>query len=232
MPAALKHTLDFLRDLRANNSRTWFQANRARYDAARAAFEDVVAALISRFDVVDDIGGVTPEETMYRINRDVRFSPDKSPYKIAMGALLGKGGRKSTGRSYYFQVMPDGGSMAAGGMYMIAAGDLEKLRQAIADDDRPLRQVLNAESFKRYFGKLEGEQLKTAPKGYPKDHHAVDLLRYKQFLASHPLSDDQLLSDGLVDHLLEVYQALKPLNDYLYSIVPEPEPIPGPGGRR
>lgn len=224
MPAALKHTLDFLRDLRENNSRPWFQANRARYEAARAAFEDVVVEVITRFDVVDDIAGVTPEQTMYRINRDVRFSPDKSPYKIAMGALLAKEGRKTNGRGYYFQVMPDDGSLAAGGMYMITAGDLERLRRAIADDDRPLRAVLDAESFKRFFGTLQGEQLKTAPKGYPKDHHAIDLLRYKQFLADHPLTDDQVLADGLVDHLLEVYQALKPLNDYLYSIVPNPEP--------
>jgi uncharacterized protein (TIGR02453 family) len=232
MPAALKHTLDFLRDLRDNNSRTWFQANRTRYEAARAAFEDVVAELIQRFDVVDDIAGVTPEQTMYRINRDVRFSPDKSPYKIAMGALLAKEGRKSTGRSYYFQVMPDDQSLAAGGMYMISAGDLEKMRQAIADDDRPLRKVLEAKSFKRYFGTLHGEQLKTAPKGYPKDHHAIDLLRYKQYLADYTLTDDQVLADGLIDHLLEVYQALRPLNDYLYGVIPEPEPPMGPGGRR
>jgi uncharacterized protein (TIGR02453 family) len=232
MPAALKHTLDFLRDLRANNDRAWFQANRPRYEAARAAFEDVVAELISRFDAVDDIAGVTPEQTMYRINRDVRFSPDKSPYKTAMGALLGKEGRKTSGRGYYFQVMPDGGSLAAGGMYMLSAGDLDRMRQAIADDDRPLRKVLESEAFRRFFGTMQGEQLKTAPKGYAKDHPAIDLLRYKQFMADHALTDDQVLADGLVDHLLEVYTAMKPFNEYLYSVIPSPEPPMGRGDRR
>src|SRR5690606_9462911 len=130
-----------------------------------------------RFDVVDDLGGVTPSQCIYRIHRDVRFSPDKTPYKTWFGALLGKEGRKSTGRSYYFQVNPFGESIVAGGLFMTPREDLEKVRRAIAKDSRPLRNILDAASFKRYFGTVTGVQLKTAPKGYAKDHPDVDLLQ-------------------------------------------------------
>lgn len=219
MPASLQHTLDFLRDLDANNNREWFNQNRARYDKAYAAFEDLVVELIQRFDVVDDLGSVTPSQCIYRIHRDVRFSPDKTPYKTWFGALLGKEGRKSTGRSYYIQVNPFGESIVAGGLFMTPREDLEKVRRAIAKDSRPLRNILDAASFKRYFGTVTGAQLKTAPKGYAKDHPDVDLLRYKDFLAEHHLTDEQLLSDNLVDYILEVCQALKPFVTYFYGVL-------------
>src|SRR5690606_6771689 len=147
------------------------------------------------------------------------FSPDKTPYKTWFGALLGKEGRKSTGRSYYFQVNPFGESIVAGGLFMTPREDLEKVRRAIAKDSRPLRNILDAASFKRYFGTVTGVQLKTAPKVYAKDHPDVDLLRYKDFLAEHHLTDEQLLSDDLVDYILEVCQALKPFVTYFYGVL-------------
>jgi uncharacterized protein (TIGR02453 family) len=168
---------------------------------------------------VDNLGSVTPAQCIYRIHRDVRFSPDKTPYKDWLGALLGKEGRKSTGRSYYIQVHPLGESIVAGGLYMTSPADLEKVRRAIAEDSRPLRAILDSASFKRYFGKMTGTQLKTAPKGYGRDHPDVDLLRFKDFLAEHPLTDEQLLSDHLVDHVLEVCQAMKPFVTYLYGVL-------------
>jgi uncharacterized protein (TIGR02453 family) len=163
MPASLKVSLDFLRDLRSHNNREWFQANRDRYEQARAAFESLAAELIAHFGEVDDLGSLSPADAIFRIHRDVRFSADKSPYKTNMGALLGKQGRKSTGRAYYFQIEPDGGSLAAGGLFMVSPQGLETVRQAIARDDRPLRDLIAAESFQRYFGTLGGEQVKTAP---------------------------------------------------------------------
>jgi uncharacterized protein (TIGR02453 family) len=225
MPAELHHTLDFLRDLRDNNDREWFTANRKRYEVARGAFEDFVAQVIERFDAVDDLGNLTPSEAIYRLNRDVRFSPDKSPYKTHMGALLGKEGRKSTGRIYYIQIMPDDQSLVAGGMYMVFPAQLDAIRRVIADDPQPLRDLLASDTFKKYFGTMNGEQLKTTPKGYSKDHPAIDLLRYKQFMADHPLTDAQVTAPDLIDHVLEVCTALRPFNTYLYDLV-EGIPIP------
>ena len=219
MPASLQYALDFLRDLRANNNREWFNKNRARYDKARAAYEDFVQAVIDRFGVVDDFVNLSAEQTMYRIHRDIRFSPDKTPYKTEMGALLGKEGRKSMGRSYYIHLQPDDNSFLATGLYMPSPAELEKVRRAIAEDSRPLRSILNAKDFKRYFGEMQGEQVKTAPKGYSKDDPDIDLLRYKQFMAVHPLTDQQMLADDLVDDVIERFKAMKPFADYLYGIL-------------
>lgn len=226
MPAQLKYTLTFLADLAENNTREWFNANRDRYEDARAAFVDVVQEIIARFDGVDDLGGLTPEGAVYRLNRDARFSPDKSPYKTNMGALLGKDGRKSTGTSYYFQVKPGGESLVASGMYWVFPAQLEAIRQHIAAKPYVLRGLIDAPKFRKFFPDgMVGEQLKTSPKNYPKDHPAIDLLRYKQFMADHPLSDDFLLSDGLVDHILEVCAAVKPFADYFQQRV-EGIPVP------
>jgi uncharacterized protein (TIGR02453 family) len=219
MAGGLQHTLDFLRDLRNNNERTWFNANKKRYEQARSAFEAYVSQVIARFDGVDDLGGITAADTMFRINRDVRFSADKSPYKTAMGALLGTEGRKSTGRSYYLQIQPDGGSMVAGGLYAAMPDQLATMRRAIAVDTRPLQAILAAPDFVKYFKTMDGEQVKTTPKGYNKDHPAIDLLRYKQFIATHPLTDEQVTGGDLVDHVLEVCHAMKPFITYVYDVL-------------
>ena len=156
--------LDFLRELEADNSREWFEANRSRYEVARAVFLGLVGDLIDRFESVDDLGGVTVKECVFRINRDVRFSKDKSPYKTVMSALLGRGGRKSGARSYYFHLEPDGRSMLAGGLYEPAPAELSAIRGAIAEDARPLKKIIRAQDFVRYFGELAGESLKP---GFP-----------------------------------------------------------------
>ena len=211
--------LDFLRELEADNSREWFEANRSRYEVARAVFLGLVGDLIDRFESVDDLGGVTVKECVFRINRDVRFSKDKSPYKTVMSALLGRGGRKSGARSYYFHLEPDGRSMLAGGLYDPAPAELGKIRGAIAEDAKPLKKIMRAPDFVRYFGELAGESLKTAPQGYPKDHPDIELLRKKQFMAVHGIGDAAASSMDLVPHALTVFKAMKPFLTYLEKAV-------------
>lgn len=217
MPESLRVTLDFLRDLSRNNDREWFNQNKKRYTAAQAAFEDLVVQVISRFNEVEDFPLLAPKDVMYRIHRDVRFSPDKTPYKPWMGALVGKQGRKSPGRSYYIQIQPGDQSMLAGGHYMVPNEVLTALRAVIAEDSRPLRKALNAAAFKQYFGKMTGEQLKTAPKGYSKDHPDIDLLRFKQFLAGHTFTDEDVLRDDLVDQIIVMSKAMKPFLKAIYD---------------
>jgi len=219
MPESLRETLAFLRQLRVNNSRQWFEDNRARYDHARGCFQDVVTDLIHQFDPIDDLSGVTAKECMFRINRDVRFSNDKSPYKSTMSAVLGQGGRKSTGRTYYFHIEPDGGSFLAGGLYAPSTDELSKMRQSLAENAKRFKQVVHAPDFIQYFGAISGDTLKTAPQGYSKDHPDIDLLRLKQYIASHALSDDQVLSADLIPHVLAVFKAMKPLLVYIENVV-------------
>ena len=215
MPDSLRDSLDFLRDLNVNNNKAWFDANRKRYDTARASFESFIAELILAMGTVDDMTGVSAKDCIYRINRDVRFSHDKTPYKTNFGAVIGQGGRKATGRSYYMQLGPDNQSFLAGGVYMPSPQELTKLRNKLVISGDQFKKILRASSFVKYFDKMTGTALKTAPKGYPKDHPHIDLLRYTQFLATHELTDEQILSPDLTEHVVAVFRALKPFETYL-----------------
>lgn len=219
MPQSLQVTLDFLQDLRFNNSRTWFEENRARYEQARRSVESLIEDIIRKFAPVEDLGKLTPKECMFRINRDVRFSKDKSPYKTAMGIVIGKGGRKSTERSYYLHIEPNDSAFIAAGVYDPSPEQLKAIRQAIAEKPQPLQKIIKAPDFIGFFGALQGEKLKTAPKGFAADHPAIELLKHKQFIATHPLTDADLLKDDFATYFVQVCTALKPLESYFQSII-------------
>src|SRR5260221_7037147 len=160
MAENLRKTLDFLRDLKANNNKLWFDQNRKRYDAAREHFEAFIGDVILSFSDIEDLGGVNPKDCLFRINRDVRFSLDKSPYKTNLGAVIGKGGRKPVGRSYYIQIEPDGYSFIAGGLHSPSPQQLAKVRQSIAKDSAKFKKIIHHSDFTRQFGSLRGEALK------------------------------------------------------------------------
>lgn len=220
MPESLQVTLDFLRDLRVHNEKLWFDENRKRYDVARANFELFITDVISGFGDIEDLGGVSAKECIYRINRDIRFSRDKTPYKTHMAAVIGKGGRKSQDRSYYIQIAP-GDSWLGGGMYAPSSEQLAAVRRSIAYDWRELNGIIDDPEFVRHFGGLEGESLKTAPQGYLKDHPAIDLLRRKQFLAGRSLSDEDVLSPDLTAIVLTMCRAVKPFLTFLHDALNE-----------
>lgn len=221
MPENLRLTMDFLRDLRQNNNKAWFEANRQRYEAARGALEDFVTDVIFNFGQIDDLGQLTAKDCMFRINRDVRFSADKSPYKTSMGALIGREGRKTTGRHYYINLDPEGDTFLGGGAYMPTSAQLHRIRQRLAEDSKPLKKIIENPDFVKYFGSIRGEKLKTAPQGFPKDHPDLDLLRFKQYLALHPLSEEQLYSPDFRDHVLTVFKAYKPFIVYIVEAMGE-----------
>jgi len=217
-PSQSRAIFDFLRDLRSHNDRDWFEAHRSRYEAARASFMQLLGELIEALRAVDELGGATPKDCAFRINRDVRFGLDKSPYKSTMSALIGPLGRKSGVRSYYFHLEPDGASMLAGGLHSPSPAQLGALRDAIARDSAPLKRVAAARDFKTYFGEISGDSLKTAPQGYPKDHRDIELLRLKTCLAIHHLSDDFVCNGDPVGYAVEVFKAMKPFLLYLERI--------------
>jgi uncharacterized protein (TIGR02453 family) len=217
-------TIAFLAELDAHNERTWFDDNRKRYEAAKKDVAQLVNRLLAGLAETDArFGEVEAKHCMFRIFRDVRFSKNKAPYKTNMGAWMAPGGRKSIYAGYYLHIEPGGKSFLAGGSYMPESKVLKGIREAIDYEPQTLRGILATPAFKSTYGVMEGEQLKTAPKGYPKDHEAIDLLRHKSFVASKKLDDAVLTSDDFVKMALETYAALRPLNDFLNKAIAEVE---------
>jgi len=155
---------------------------------------------------------------LYRIYRDVRFSPNKDPYKTHFSGYIERATKWKRG-GYYFQISPNGNSMAGGGFWNPEKEDLLRIRQEIANDDKPLRKIINAKAFKDTFTQLDGEQLKTAPRGFDKAHPAVDLLRYKQFLISRQFTDKEVLDGNFVKELCKVYKKMRPFFDYMSDVL-------------
>ncbi len=208
-------TLQFLRDLKANNNREWFHDHKKTYNAAKEDVSQLIASLIEEIQKFDDsIGNITSKQCLFRINRDIRFSKDKSPYKINFGAGIGPNGRKSEQAGYYIHIEPDN-HFAGGGMWHPPTPNLKKIRQEIDYHTEDFANVVKNPNFVKFFGALQGAQLKTAPKGYPKDHPAIEYLRYKDFVAMRKLTDLEATSSNFVAVVSETFQTMKPLNDFL-----------------
>lgn len=218
MKSISKSTLEFLSDLKINNYRDWFQQNKARYEDARSDFESFVQALLDEIITFDPIlKGLEARNCIYRIYRDIRFSADKSPYKSHMGAVIVRGGRNSTGRyaGYYVHVEPGDESIIGGGAYMPPSPWLTAIRERISEQGEELADIINDRGFAAVFGEIEGEKLKSAPKGYPKDHPLIGLLRYKSFLASRTVTDREVVSADFFSLTVKAFKIMKPFNDFL-----------------
>ena len=195
-------------------------ANRPLYLDAKANFESIVQEIIDKIIGFEPImKGLEAKSCVFRINRDIRFSNDKSPYKSHFGAFIVRGGKKNGDKfaGYYFHIEP-GKSIMAGGAYTPPAPWLSAIREKISDRPDEFIKIINNKEFIKYFGSIEGEKLKTAPKGYPKDHNQIELLKHKSYLVVNEVSDKIVLSNNFMDHIINVFKAMKPLNDYLNDI--------------
>ncbi|MBV6647713.1 MAG: DUF2461 domain-containing protein [Cyclobacteriaceae bacterium] len=211
----MKNVLSFLSDLTAHNNRDWMTENKSRYQEARKEFSALIANLITGISVFDPgIGDLEPKDCLFRINRDVRFSKDKSPYKTNFGAAMTEGGRHSPNPTYYLHVQP-GHSFLAGGMYMPQPENLKKIRQEIDYNPEELKKIVGKKAFKQVFGEITGDRLKTAPKGYPKDHPNIELLQLKSFIVMHNLDDAELESDDFAESVISKFKVMHPFNEYL-----------------
>ena len=217
----LKPVMTFLGKLARNNNRAWFEAHRGEYEKSRLLFEAFVGELILGLGRFDDIRGVTPKDCIMRIYRDVRFTKDKSPYKTGMGASMGPGGRKA----YRIQLLPApraGRSLDGGGRTARARAGADRTRSARRSAVRRAlsRRSSRREEFKRHFGEVEGERLKTAPKGYDRSHPEIDLLRLKEVVAMHKIPDARVAAPDLGGEILKVCAAMKPFLEYLRAVIP------------
>ncbi len=211
----IRPILEFLKGLRRNNNRDWFEAHRAAFQDARGHFEEYVASILHDLARTEPLGGVSPKDCIFRLNRDLRFTKDKSPYKTHMSAYIAPGGRKSRRLGYYVHIEPGDHSMLAGGLHEPDSAQIAKWRNAIDHDSGPFKKIIGTSSFKRYFGEVRGEKLKTAPKGFPRDHPELALLRLKQVTVSRPLSDKEILAPNLLKETSKTFKAMKPFLRYL-----------------
>lgn len=207
--------LDFLTDLSVNNNREWYNANKKRYEESREKVLFLTEVLINEIRKFDpEIPVLDPKDCVFRIFRDVRFSNDKRPYKTNFGAFIAKGGRKSMNAGYYFHIDPTG-SFAGGGVYMPPAEPLKAIREYIAENGEEFLDIIQDKNFKKIYPELMDDKLKTAPKGFPKDHEFIDLLRYKSFVFSNQFNKSQVSANNYIELLVQSFKTLQPVNKFL-----------------
>lgn len=210
-------TLKFLKDLKKNNNKPWFEKNKSLYLNAKEDIEHLVGQVIGGFGKTDaEIANLQPKDCTYRIYRDVRFSPDKTPYKTNLGAYLSKGGRKTTSAGYYMQVEP-GRNMAGGGLWMPAAPELKKVRQEIDYNIEEWSDILGQRSFRKNFpAGLDKEGiLSRPPKGYADDNPAIEFLKLKSFVVIRTFTDAEAQSKNFDKEIVRTFESMK---DFVYFL--------------
>ena len=210
-------TLQFLRKLEKNNNREWFNENKTLYQEAQQDVISFVEKLIEEMaDFDEEMGKLEAKKSVFRIFRDTRFSKDKTPYKTNFGAGLGMGkGNKISG--YYLHIEP-GKSFLAGGVYKPEPSVLKTIRQEISAFGDEFKAILEQDEFRNYFRGLSVEdKLKKVPQGFEKDNKMAEYLKLKHFIVTHPVSDEQLLSENAVKEFTKIFKAMKPLNDFLQT---------------
>ena len=210
-------TLQFLRNLEKNNNREWFNENKTLYQEAQQDVISFVEKLMEEMaDFDEEMGKLEAKKSVFRIYRDTRFSKDKTPYKTNFGAGLGMGkGNKVSG--YYLHIEP-GKSFLAGGVYKPEPSVLKTIRQEISAFGDEFKAILEQDEFRNYFRGLSVEdKLKKVPQGFEKDDKMAEYLKLKHFIVTHPISDEQLLSENAVKEFTKIFKAMKPLNDFLQT---------------
>jgi uncharacterized protein (TIGR02453 family) len=209
--------LNFSLDLKWNNNRNWFLEHRSSYEIAHGHFEDFISALINEISQTEPLADLTPKDCIFRLNRDLRFTKDKTPYKPYMSAYIAPGGKKSRRLGYYVHLEP-GNSMLAGGLYDPDPQQLNAWREAVDHDPGLIRKIIAGDQFTRYFGQISGDRLKTIPRGYQKNHPDEDLLQLKSITVVRKVTDVQVTSKNFFQDSMDTFKVMKPFLEYLESI--------------
>src|ERR1700744_4436039 len=210
-------TFDFLKQLILNNNREWFQANKTAYDTARENVIAFTAELLKQLHTIDPNidEALDPKKSVMRIYRDIRFSPNKTPYKNNFGISVPTMGLRNGGVEYYLHLTP-GASFIAGGYWMPEAEHLKAIRQEIDYNGHDLKSIIDKPEFVKLFGSFrQQEKLKTVPKGYYADNENIELLKLKSFIVSHPLKDKELYDGKIVQRVAQICAKIYPLTVFL-----------------
>ena len=213
MTTISKTTLDFLKELKNNNNREWFNDHKAEFQVEQKKAKEFYAEVMESLKTHDDIESVK----IFRIYRDVRFSKDKTPYKPHFAGNFVRATKRLRG-GYYLRIRP-GESFLAGGFWDPNKEDLLRIRKEFEMDATEIRDIINDKTFVKYFGKLEGNELKTAPRGFDKEHPDMDLIKMKQFIVTRYFSDEEVLNPNFLEELNKTYKAMRPYFDYMSEIL-------------
>lgn len=213
-------TLKFLKDLKKNNNRPWFEGHRKQYEEAKGDFLSMTEKLIAGIAAFDaPIGQLKAKDCTFRINRDVRFSKDKSPYKNNIAGYFNRNGKKGAGAGYYLHVEP-GKSFAAGGMWMPEPKDLAKIRQEIDYSFDEWKKIYSNAAFKKAFVEgIKGETLVRPPKGYDDTNPAIEFIKHKSFIVTRSFTDAEVLDKTFIKQVTGTFKTMKPLIDFLNAAI-------------
>lgn len=210
----------FLQELKENNNREWFQANKARYQQVKQEHEVFVGEMIRAIAGFDpQVKYLTPADCTYRIYRDIRFSSDKTPYKTHLGAYISRGGRKDPGAGYYIHIEP-GHSLLSGGIWCPEAPLLKALRRDVYDNIEEFLKIVQYPDFARYYH-LDGEKLKRVPAGYPADSPLGEWVKYKSYTVVNEVPDSFFTGKGAVAASADRLKLLIPFNRFLNYTIDE-----------
>ena len=208
--------MDYLTALSQNNNREWYHANKDSYQKANAAFEEFLQALIQEIGAFDSsILFNNPKDLTFKLVRDTRFSHDKSPYNPAFRAHISSKGKLPVPVGYYLQIKPGGQSFLGGGLFADMFKEATAMvRDSIVQNGGEWERILLEPEFEKYFT-VQGTALKKVPAGYDKDHPQAEYLKYKSWYLEYPVSDEEVADEGFARRAAEVFEVMKPFNDYL-----------------
>jgi uncharacterized protein (TIGR02453 family) len=209
-----KSVFSFFKKLEKNNNRDWFNANKPEFKSVEAEVKQVYQKLLERLEVHDNIDKLK----LFRIYRDVRFSKDKTPYKINFSSSLSRAGAKLRG-GYYIHVQPNNGSILAAGFWGPEKKDLLRIRKELEVDASEFRQIIGSKKLKSIWGDLVGQELKTSPKGFDKEHPNIDLIKKKQFIFTRTFTDKEVLDSGFINEVNKSFKAIRPYFDLMSDIL-------------
>jgi len=212
-----KDSLDFLTDLSKNNNREWFNNHKGRYIEARDNIIDFADALLGEMNKHDHLETLSGKKSVYRIYKDVRFAKDKTPYNTHWSASFKRATKKKRG-GYYFRIEPGNSGLVAG-FWGPDADDMKRIRQDIDANYADWKHLLGEITLVETFGPMYGERLGSAPRGYAKDHPAIDLLRYKQFMLRCLFTDEKVLSPDFLATINEVFKKTRPFLDFMSEVL-------------
>lgn len=212
-PVIQPSVLKFLESIKVNNDRDWFNTHKDWYKEQYESFKSFAHTIQKEMDFLDAIEDLK----VYRIYRDVRFAKDKRPYNNHFSASMSRATKWRRG-GYYLRIDPEN-SMVGGGFWGPNPADLKRIRTEIASDSTTFRQLIGTPEFIQLFGHLQGEQVKSAPQGFNKEHKDIDLLRFKQFLLIRKFSDKEVMAPGFFKEVIRTFRGMRPFFDYMSEVL-------------